>query len=140
MAIHFHEKDITVRIKSKKLLKNWLKGLILQEHASLGLINIIFTSDSNLLEINEKYLSRNYFTDIITFDYTDNQVIAGDIFISIQRVNENAEKFKETFDSELKRVIIHGVLHMLGYGDGTEAEKSLMRQKEDHYLISSPMI
>ena len=140
MAIHFHEKEVSVGIKNKNLLKKWLKDLIVQEHAIPGQINIVFTSDSNVLELNRNYLSRNYLTDIITFDCSDNQAIAGDLFISITRVKENSESFDVTFNKELKRVIVHGILHMLGYGDRTEIEKSLMRQMEDRYLLDSPEI
>ncbi len=140
MAIHFHEKEESAGIKNKNLLKKWLKDLIVLEHASPGQINIVLTSDNNVLELNNKYLSRNYLTDIITFDYTENQVIAGDLFISVTRVRENSEKFDVTFKKELKRVIVHGVLHLLGYGDGTQKEKSLMQQMEDHYLTISPEI
>ena len=140
MAIHFHEKEESAGIKNKNLLKKWLKDLIVQEHGCPGQINIVLTSDNNVLELNKKYLSRNYLTDIITFDYTENQVIAGDLFISVTRVRENSEKFHVPFKMELKRVLVHGVLHPLGYGDGTKREKSLMRQMEDRYLTISPEI
>ena len=140
MAINFHEKDESAGIKNKNLLKKWLKDLIVLEHASPGQINIVLTSDNNVLELNNKYLSRNYLTDIITFDYSENQVIAGDLFISVTRVRENSEKFDVTFKKELKRVIVHGVLHLLGYGDSTKKEKSLMQQMEDRYLTISPEI
>ena len=140
MAINFHEKDESAGIKNKNLLKKWLKDLIVLEHASPGQINIVLTSDNNVLELNNKYLSRNYLTDIITFDYSENQVIAGDLFISVTRVRENSEKFDVTFKKELKRVIVHGVLHLLGYGDSTQKEKSLMQQMEDRYLTISPEI
>lgn len=140
MAINFHEKDESAGIKNKNLLKKWLKDLIVLEHASPGQINIVLTSDNNVLELNNKYLSRNYLTDIITFDYSENQVIAGDLFISVTRVRENSEKFDVTFKKELKRVIVHGVLHLLGYGDSTHKEKSLMQQMEDRYLTISPEI
>jgi rRNA maturation RNase YbeY len=140
LAINFHEKEISAGIKNKNLLKKWLKDLILQEHASPGQINIVFTSDSNVLELNKKYLSRDYLTDIITFDYTENQLVAGDLFISIIRVKENSERFDVTFNMELKRVIVHGILHLLGYGDRNKKEKSLMRQMEDRYLLNSPEI
>ena len=140
MAIHFHEKEESAGIKNKNLLKKWLKDLIVLEHASPGQINIVLTSDNNVLELNKKYLSRNYLTDIIAFDYTENQVIAGDLFIIVTRVRENSEKFDVTFKKELKRVIVHGVLHLLGYGDSTQKEKSLMRQMEDRYLTNSTEI
>jgi len=140
LAIHFHEKEVSAGIIKKNLLKKWLKDLILKEHASPGQINIVFTSDSNVLELNRKYLSRDYLTDIITFDYTENQTIAGDLFISITRVKENSERFDVPFNMELKRVIVHGILHLLGYGDRNEKEKSLMRQMEDRCLVNSPEI
>ena len=140
MAINFHEKEESAGIKNKNLLKKWLKDLIVQEHGSPGQINIVLTSDNNVLELNKKYLSRNYLTDIIAFDYTENQVIAGDLFISVTRVRENSEKFDVTFKKELKRVLVHGVLHLLGYGDSTQKEKSMMRQMEDRYLTNSPEI
>ena len=140
MAIHFHEKELSAGIKNKNLLKKWLKDLIEQEHASLGQINIIFTSDSHLLDLNKKYLSKDYLTDIITFDYSDNQQVAGDLFISITRVLENSKTFSVSFEMELKRVIVHGVLHLLGYGDGSENEKSQIRRMEDKYLLNSPEI
>ena len=140
MGIHFHEKELSAGIKNKNLLKKWLKDLIEREHACPGQINIIFTSDSHVLELNKKYLSRDYLTDIITFDYSDNQQVAGDLFISISRVLENSKTFSVTFEMELKRVIVHGVLHLLGYDDGSEKEKSQIRRMEDKYLLNSPEI
>jgi len=140
LAIHFHEKELSAGIKNKNLLKKWLKDLIEQEHANPGQINIIFTSDSHLLELNKKYLSKDYLTDIITFDYTDNQLVAGDLFISISRVLDNSKTFAVSFEMELKRVIVHGVLHLLGYNDESEKEKSQMRRMEDKYLLISPEI
>ncbi len=97
MAIHFHEKETSAGIKNKTLLKKWLKDLIILEHARPGQINIVLTTDSKVLELNKKYLSRDYLTDIITFDYTENQVVAGDLFISVTRVKENSEKFKVSY-------------------------------------------
>ena len=113
--------------------------MVVMENAIPGKINIILTSDSHLLELNKKYLDRDYLTDVITFDYTENQVVAGDVFVSVPRVKENAERFGENFDLELKRVMAHGILHLLGYGDKTEGEISLMRRKEDYYLAKYPM-
>jgi len=140
LAINFHEKEYSAGIKNKNLLKKWLKDLIEMEHASPGQINIIFTSDSHLLELNKEYLSKDYLTDIITFDYSGNQQVAGDLFISISRVLDNSKTFAVTFEMELKRVIVHGVLHLLGYDDGSEKEKSQMRRMEDKYLLNSPEI
>jgi rRNA maturation RNase YbeY len=140
LAIHFHEKEVTAGIKNKNLLKKWLKDLIILEHASPGQINIVFTTDSHVLDLNKKYLSRDYLTDIITFEYSDSQAIAGDLFISIDRVKENSHNFDVTFKKELKRVIVHGILHLLGYGDSNEKEKSKMRLMEDRCLRNSPQI
>lgn len=140
MAIHFHEKEVSAGVKNKNLLKKWLKDLIAREHACPGQINVIFTSDSHVLELNKNFLSRDYLTDILTFDYSDNQHITGDLYISIPRVKENSTIFNVRYKVELKRVIVHGLLHMLGYGDNTEKEKKLMRQMEEHYLLNSPEI
>lgn len=138
MAILFHEQDVSAGIKNKKRLKNWLKELVLHENAVPGKINIIITSDSHLLELNKKYLQRDYLTDVIAFNYTENQTIAGDVFVSIPRVKENAAALCNSFHDELKRVMVHGVLHLLGYDDKTEKEISIMRRKEDYYLSISP--
>jgi rRNA maturation RNase YbeY len=140
LAILFHEQDVSAEIKNKNLLKKWLKGMVLLEDAIPGKINIIFTSDSHLLELNKKYLARDYLTDVITFDYSENQAIAGDIYISVMRVKENATIYGGSFDVELKRVMAHGILHLLGYDDKTEKQISLMRRKEDYYLSQYPEI
>ncbi len=100
-----------------------------------GDLNIIFCNDKYLLSVNNQYLKHNYYTDIITFDYSDNQVINGDLFISIDSVENNAVKYKTEFMNELSRVIIHGVLHLCGYDDRTEDDKNLMKEKEDLALI-----
>ena len=132
--IYLHNQDTEYSYTKKRKLKNWIKNTVKEEGFSIGEINIIFTSDDYLLEINQKFLSHDYYTDVITFDYSDNKKISGDIFISIDRVKENAEKYKEKFFDELNRVIIHGILHLLGYKDKTSNEKHLMRKKEDFYL------
>jgi probable rRNA maturation factor len=90
-----------------------------------------------LLKINEQYLNHNYYTDIVTFDYVENSVISGDLFISVDRVEENASQLGVSFDEELYRVIFHGILHLCGYNDKTIAEKEMMREKEDFYLEKS---
>ena len=100
----------------------------------IGTISIIFCSDNYLLEVNKQYLNHNYFTDIITFNNVEDSVISGDLFISLDRVKENAETFHSKFVVELYRVVFHGILHLIGYNDKTETEKKLMRQKEDFYL------
>lgn len=140
MAIIFHEKEVSAGLKSKNLLKKWLNDVIGLENARTGKINIVFTTDSQLLELNKKYLSRDYLTDILAFEYSDSQTVDGDLFISVERVKENSDNFHVSFKNELKRVIVHGILHLLGYRDSTEKEKSLMTQMEDHYLLISPAI
>ncbi|MFK7033142.1 rRNA maturation RNase YbeY [Flavobacterium oreochromis] len=112
----------------------WIKTVIESENKELNEINYIFCNDEYLLEINKQYLDHDYYTDIISFDYTENNLIAGDIFISIDRIKENAIDLGVSFDEELKRVIIHGVLHYCGYKDKTSSEEELMRLKEDEKI------
>ena len=116
------------------LLKRQAKFLVINEKKELGNISIVFCSDEYLLKINDEYLSHNYYTDIITFDYCENSVISGDLFISLDRISENARIFEVQFNEELYRVIFHGLLHLVAYKDKTEAEKKVMRAKEDYYL------
>jgi len=111
-----------------------LTNLLEQESKVLGDISIIFVSDSYLLEINQKYLNHDYYTDIITFDYCEMNIISGDLFISVDRVQENADTYNVGFLTELHRVMIHGVLHLCGYKDKSDDEKRLMRELENKYL------
>jgi rRNA maturation RNase YbeY len=109
------------------------------EHKDIDFVNVIFCSDSFLLDLNKHYLNHDTYTDILTFDYSDASTnVSGDIFISIDRVKENAKQFKTTFLQELHRVIIHGFLHLAGYKDKTRPEQQLMRSKEDIYLSLQP--
>ncbi len=132
--ITFQNQSISFKLKEKTKLKSWIKIITEKEKHILGDINYIFCSDDELLEINQKHLNHNTFTDIITFDYTEAKKINSDIFISIDRVAENAEKFKVSFDDELHRVMIHGILHLCGYKDKTKADAELMRKKENASL------
>lgn len=111
-----------------------MKFLVLNEFYTPGDISVIFCSDKYLLEINKEYLNHDYYTDIVTFNYVKDSIISGDLFISIDRVRENAETFSSKFVVELYRVVFHGVLHLIGYKDKTEAEQKQMRNKEDYYL------
>ena len=111
-------------------LERWLSKVCVSEGKPLGELTLIFCSDDYLLDINVRHLNHDYFTDIITFDYTDEDV-SGDLFISVERVRENAESHKTEFVNELYRVIVHGVLHLLGYNDKSEEEVALMRKRED---------
>ena len=100
----------------------------------VGDISIIFCSDNYILDVNVKYLQHDYFTDIITFDYCEGQKLSGDLFISIDSVRENARYYGSEFEDELNRVIVHGLLHLIGYDDHTEEDQKIMRSKEDYYL------
>ena len=112
----------------------WVSNCLLTEKKKEGEINYIFCNDDYLIEKNIKYLKHNTLTDIISFDYTMGNIISGDVFISIERVLENAKDFNVVFQDELHRVMIHGILHFCGYQDKTNEEKSVMRSKEDYYL------
>jgi len=111
-----------------------LSSLVNEEGKEVGDVNLIFCSDEYLLEMNRSHLEHDYFTDIITFDYCDGLLISGDLFISCDRVVENADVFNVTVQEELCRVVAHGVLHLCGYGDKSEQEIEVMRQKETYYL------
>jgi len=123
-----------IRLKNKRKLKKWIVKTILSENLKQGAVNYIFCDDNQLLEKNLKYLKHNTLTDVISFDYTMGKIISGDIFISVERVKENAKLFQTDFKDELHRVMIHGVLHYCGYQDKTKQEKAQMRAKEDYYL------
>lgn len=134
MVSYFTE-DITFPFKLKLLTSKWLKFVAHSEARRLGDISIIFCSDQYILDVNRKYLNHDYFTDIITFDYCEGDLLSGDLFISIDSVRENAAFYGTAFENELNRVIVHGVLHLIGYDDHTEEEIAQMRSKEDFYLL-----
>ena len=115
-------------------LKDWLIRVISSEKYEQGDIDFIFCSDEELLNINQEYLNHDTYTDIITFDYTSNKVISGDVFISIDRVRENSNTFKTGFQNELLRVMSHGVLHLMGYKDKDEDDVKVMRAKEEEKI------
>ncbi|MBX2968977.1 MAG: rRNA maturation RNase YbeY [Cyclobacteriaceae bacterium] len=133
-SIHFFSEKVSFTLPTPRKTSNWLKKVITAENQGLNEVNIIFCSDSYLLKINKEYLNHNTLTDIITFDYSAESGISGDIFISTQRVKENAKYFGVSFDSELHRVMVHGTLHLLGYKDKSARQKAVMRRKEDAYL------
>lgn len=114
--------------------KNWLINLITNEQKKAGEINYVFCDDEYLLKVNQDFLQHDYYTDIITFDYVKGKTIAGDIFVSLPRISENAESHSKDFNLELHRVLAHGILHLCGYKDKTEEEIKEMRNKEDYYL------
>lgn len=134
MGIQYFNEDVPLPKLRKRKSTSWIKETILFEGKRVGDISFIFCSDNYLLEVNKTYLDHDYFTDIITFDYVEGSLINGDIFISIDRVRENSIEFKTTFDDELNRILIHGVLHLLGYKDKNKKDKLLMTEKEDIYL------
>lgn len=121
-------------LKSKLFYKKWLQSLVAKEQFKIGDINYIFCDDEYLLQINLQYLNHDTFTDIITFDYVEGKILSGDIYISIERVRENAQIFKTTFENELVRVLAHGVLHLCGYKDKTKKDAVLMRSKEEEAI------
>lgn len=133
--IFFFNEEINFVPRKKKLIRLWLLNAIKHEGKHAGDLNFIFCNDDYLYKLNNKYLKHRTLTDIITFPHEDNvDRISGDIFISIERVRENAKKFHQLTETELKRVMIHGVLHLIGFKDSTPDEKLLMRKKEDFYL------
>jgi len=119
----------------KATYKKWLKEIAKQEKKRIGNINIVFYNDEQLSALNKQYLNHKSLTDIITFDYSEKDILHGDICISIERVKENAKKFHTFFEEELSRVMGHGLLHLCGYKDKNKAEKSLMKQKEEGVLL-----
>lgn len=134
-AINFFEEGIKFVLSNPSQIRDWLIDIAQSEGFEIEEINYVFCSDEYLLQINQQYLNHDYYTDIITFDNSESfQVITSDIFISIERVAENASALQVSPDKELHRVIIHGLLHLLGYGDKTDNEIRSMRQKEDACL------
>ena len=134
MAIYFHTEDIEFNYKEKRKSKKWIKEVINRRDLKVGNLNIIFSSAAYLLKINQDYLNHKYHTDVITFDYSEKNVISGDIFIGIDKVRDNSSKFGESFITELNRVIIHGILHLLGYDDKDESDRKIIRKMEEDAL------
>ena len=126
--------EIDFQLDSETLYSDWISAVISSEQKKEGEINYIFCDDDYLLEINQQYLNHDTLTDIISFDYSIGNELHGDIFISVERVRENADDFKVSFEDELRRVLAHGVLHYCGYKDKTEADELIMRQKEDEKM------
>lgn len=135
MKIEFFTEEISFALKGKLKLRKWISEVCQTEMKSVSYLNFIFCSDEYLLEINKTYLKHDYYTDIVTFPYTDEKFISGDIFISIDRVKENAYQLNIEFEKELHRVMIHGVLHLLGYDDHSEMLRMSMRAKENSCLV-----
>lgn len=134
-SIHFFCNEVRFKLKNPRKVSSWIKKVVKKEGASIQEINYVFCSDSYLLTLNQGFLKHNTLTDIITFDNSDEEsVLGGEIYISIERVKENAKEYEVPFEDELCRVMIHGVLHLLGYKDKKPSEKALMRKKEEACL------
>ena len=133
MISYFNE-DINFDLKGKTLNNRWLRIVAGSEVRRIGEISIVFCSDNYILDVNMRYLQHDYFTDIITFDYCEGDRLSGDLIISIDSVRENALYYGAEFGDELNRVMVHGLLHLIGYDDHTEEEQKVMREKEDYYL------
>ncbi len=136
MPVRFFSEEIPFKILHPRKSARWIEMALKREKARLGDINYIFCGDQYLLQVNREYLKHNTLTDIITFDTgsPESKAISGDVFISIDRVRDNAASFGTSFDNEIHRVMIHGILHLLGYKDKTPGDKALMRKKEEAYL------
>ena len=135
MAIVYITDNINLPKQFKKRqISKWIKEVIHNHGKKIGDIAYIFCTDKRILEINTQYLKHKYYTDIITFDYSDTNTVSGDIFISLDTVKDNSTQYKTNFDEELRRVIIHGVLHLCGYEDNTQEKKKEMRMYEDEAL------
>ena len=133
-CIYFFKADVAFRFQGKSKISVWIKKVVKREGGSLGSLNFVFCSDGYLLNINRDYLKHDYLTDIITFDYSEGKRLSGEIYISIDRVRDNANGLKLPFEIELRRVVIHGVLHLLGYKDKSASQKKVIRSKEDECL------
>ena len=134
MEIFFHKEGVDTEVKEKERIRKWIEETINHEGKIGETINIIFTSKNNIRSLNRKYLKRNYMTDIIAFNYNRDDFISGDMFLNPDTIKRNAEEYKTTFSKEILRVIIHGVLHLIGYNDKSIVEKSVMRKKENFFL------
>lgn len=133
--ISYYSEETPFVLKGKVRNSKWLRLVAESEIRRIGDVNIIFCSDHYILDINRRYLEHDYFTDIITFDYCEGEKLSGDLFISVDTVRENALEYgAESFDQELARVMVHGLLHLIGYDDHSEADKKIMREKENYYL------
>ena len=134
MAIYFSAENADFKLEDEAKLKKWITYIIYAQNKRIGNLSYLFCDDAYLLNINKTYLNHDTFTDIITFDYVEGNVVSGDIMISVERVHENAVLFNTTFEQELRRVVIHGVLHLLGQADKTDEEAAEMRNKENAAL------
>ena len=133
MISYFFE-DTDFQFKNRTINNRWLRLVAESEIRRIGQISIIFCLDNYILDVNQQYLQHDYFTDIITFDYCEGDRLSGDLFISVDTVRENALEYGTEFIDELNRVIVHGILHLIGYDDHSDEDIAVMRKKEDYYL------
>lgn len=134
MKINFFTEGVSFNVKGKIDIRKWMHFVIKMHSKNLGEINFILSSDDYILKINQDFLSHNYFTDIITFNYNEGISLSGDIFISIDTVRKNAEIYKVSFENELLRVMIHGILHLIGFDDRSMVDRDVMRNEENRCL------
>lgn len=133
--VGFYTQDTHFALKSKMILKKWMKEVVENHGEKCGDINVILCSDAHLLQMNKQYLGHDYFTDIITFDYCEGKLVSGDLYISVDTVKANAVEYEQPFLTELHRVMIHGVLHLLGLDDHSDADSARMRDAENESLL-----
>lgn len=134
MAIRFFTLETDFKLPHKRIINSWIKNTISSHQYKVGEINYIFTSNEQILAVNKQYLSHDYFTDIITFNYNSNRLISGDIYISVETVRSNALVYAVSFEEELHRVIIHGILHLIGFNDKSKEQQAEMTANEDSNL------
>ena len=134
MVNFFYEDDFNLSL-NKKEVRFWIKNVVKKENKKLSYLNFVFCTDGYLLELNQKYLKHNSLTDVIAFDFSESKkTIEGDVYISVDRVKENAKKYSPSFKKELLRVLLHGVLHLIGYKDKTKEQKKIMASKENVFV------
>jgi probable rRNA maturation factor len=133
--IYFFLEEVRYNLRKKRNIRSWIIQTAENEDHKIGTLNYILTNDEILVQLNRDYLRHFTLTDIITFDLSENErLLTGDIYISVDRAKENAKKFKETVNNEIKRLMIHGILHLVGYKDKSTSDRELMRAKEEYYL------
>jgi rRNA maturation RNase YbeY len=135
MAIFYNTVDVRLPKIKRRDTSRWIKNVVSQYQKRVGAVAYIFCSDAEILRINKQYLNHDYYTDIITFDYSENDVISGDLFISLDTVKSNSEQFGTDYWEELHRVLIHGILHLCGFKDKSPEDEKVMREKENEALI-----
>ncbi len=138
--IRFYQKETNFDLQYKAIIKKWIKRVVEASGKKVGDVNIIFCNDPSILEINQQFLGHDYYTDIITFDYCEGNTVSGELYISVDTVEANAQEYNETFRNEIHRVIIHGILHLLGYDDHSEEDIAQMREQEDLALDNLSLV